>query len=209
MLVAPSKRLCKNLPATTSKSHKKGVAAVSTIALWLRERTWVERLIVLGVANLLLIACAQVRIPLPFTPVPITGQTFGVLLAGALLGHRYGTAVVMAYLLQGAFGLPVFSGWKGGLVAFFGPTGGYLLGFVPAAFLVGWLLERGWAKTFHRTLAALLLGNAVIYAFGLPWLAVFVGWQQVIMQGCLPFLPGDFLKALAAATVAAKLVRNR
>ncbi len=167
---------------------------MSVIAVWLRERTWVERLIVLGVANLLLIACAQVRIPLPFTPVPITGQTFGVLLAGALLGRCYGTAVVMAYLLQGACGLPVFSGWNGGLSAFLGPTGGYLL---------------GWARTFHQTLATFLLGNAVIYAFGLPWLAAFVGWQQVMVQGCLPFLPGDLFKAVAAATVATKLMRSR
>ncbi len=182
---------------------------MSVIAIWLRERTWVERLIVLGVANLLLIACAQVRIPLPFTPVPITGQTFGVLLAGALLGRCYGTAVVMAYLLQGACGLPVFSGWNGGLSAFLGPTGGYLLGFAPAAFLVGWLLERGWTRTFHQTLVTFLLGNAVIYAFGLPWLAAFVGWQQVMVQGCLPFLPGDLFKAVAAATVATKLMRSR
>ena len=90
---------------------------------------------ILAIANLLLIACAQIRIPLPFTPVPITGQTFGVLLTGALLGSRYGTLVVIAYVVQGLTGLPVFAGLKGGIAVSFGPTGGYILGFIPAAFV--------------------------------------------------------------------------
>lgn len=171
---------------------------MTAIAVWLKERTTVERLIVLGVANLLLIACSQVRIPLPFTPVPITGQTFGVLLLGALLGSRYGTAVVSTYVLEGAIGLPVFAGWKGGFAALLGPTGGYIIGFIPATFVVGWLFERGWSRHLSTTVAALLLGNAVIYAFGLPWLAFFVGWNQVLQMGMLPFLPGDLVKLMAA-----------
>jgi len=176
---------------------------LTVVASWLKERTAAEKLAVLGVANLLLVACSQVRIPLPFTPVPITGQTFGVLLLGALLGSRYGTAVVAAYVLEGVIGLPVFAGWKGGVAALFGPTGGYIIGFVFAAFVVGWLIELGWAKRFDLTLAALLIGNAVIYALGLPWLAFFVGWDKTLQLGLLPFLPGDLLK-LVAASVAVK-----
>jgi biotin transport system substrate-specific component len=104
------------------------------------QRTLAERFLILAIANLLLIACAQIRIPLPFTPVPITGQTFGVLFTGALLGSRYGTLVVIAYVVQGLTGLPVFAGLNGGIAVLFGPTGGYILGFIPAAFVVGWLL---------------------------------------------------------------------
>lgn len=155
----------------------------------------------MGIANLLLVACSQVRIPLPFTPVPITGQTFGVLLLGALLGSRYGTAVVTAYVLQGLVGLPVFAGWRGGIGALFSPTGGYIVGFIFAAFIVGWLLERGWSRRLDLTFAALLIGNATIYAFGLPWLALFVGWNQVLQMGLLPFLPGDLIKLLIAAFI--------
>jgi biotin transport system substrate-specific component len=163
----------------------------------------------MGIANLLLIACSQVRIPLPFTPVPITGQTFGVLVLGALLGSRYGTAVVTAYVLQGLVGLPVFAGWKGGIAVVFGPTGGYIVGFIFAAFIVGWLLERGWSRRLDLTLAALLIGNATIYAFGLPWLALFVGWNQVLQAGLIPFLPGDLLKLLMAASVVKALCRSK
>ncbi len=180
---------------------------MTALAVWLRKRTLAERLLVLGVANLLLIACAQVRIPLPFTPVPITGQTLGVLLAGALLGSRCGMAVVAAYVVQGLIGLPVFAGWKGGVAALLGPTGGYILGFIPAAFLVGWLFERGWHRKPTLTIAAFAVGNATIYAFGLPWLAFFVGWNQVLQMGLLPFLPGDLLKLMVAVSVTRSLSR--
>ncbi len=169
----------------------------------------VERIVAMGIANLVLIACSQVRIPLPFTPVPITGQTFGVLVLGALLGSRYGTSVVIAYVLQGLIGLPVFAGWKGGIAVVFGPTGGYIVGFIFAAFVVGWLLERSWSRRLDLTFAALLIGNAVIYAFGLPWLALFVGWDQVLQMGLIPFLPGDLVKLLMATFTVKALCRGK
>jgi len=140
---------------------------------------------------------AQVTIPLQ--PVPITGQTFGVLLIGAALGFRRGALALAAYLVQGALGLPFFAGGAGGLARLLGPTGGYLIGFVFAAALVGALAERGWDRRFLSTLAAMALGNLVIYAFGLPWLAQFAGWEKVAALGLLPFLPGDALKMLLAA----------
>jgi Uncharacterized conserved protein len=122
--------------------------------------------------------------------VPITGQTFGVLLTGALLGSRYGTFVVIAYVVQGLTGLSVFAGLKGGIAVLFGPTGGYI-----------WLLEKGWYKNLVLTIIAFALGNVIIYAFGLPWLALFVGWDQVLQMGFLPFLPGDLLKLILAILV--------
>jgi biotin transport system substrate-specific component len=182
---------------------------MTVVASWLRQRSLAERVAALLVANLLLVACAQVRIPLPFTPVPITGQTFGVLLLGALLGRRYGTVVVMAYVLEGIIGLPIFAGWRGGMASLFGPTGGYIVGFVPAAFVAGWLMEDGWARSFAQALTGLLIANAVIYAFGLPWLAFFVGADKVLAMGFWPFVLGDFLKAIAAASITVAASRHR
>ncbi len=182
---------------------------MTIVAAWLGQRSLAERVAVLLAANLLLVACAQVRIPLSFTPVPITGQTFGVLLSGALLGRRYGTVVVMAYVLEGIVGLPVFAGWRGGIASLFGPTVGYIVGFVPAAFVAGWLMELGWGHSFAKALAGLLVANAVIYAFGLPWLAFFVGIGKTLAMGLLPFVLGDLLKATVAASIAVAASRRR
>lgn len=144
---------------------------------------------------------AQVAIPLPFSPVPITGQTLAVLLTGALLGSRRGSLCLLLYLAEGAFGLPVFAGGMAGPARLLGPTGGYLVGFMPAAFLTGLLAERGWDRRVRTSLLAMLLGNAVIYAFGLPWLARFVGGERVLASGLLPFIPGDLLKLILATTL--------
>lgn len=165
-------------------------------ALWpraslLRELT----LILLG--SWLVALSAQIEIPL--WPVPITGQTLAVLLVGALLGSRRGALSLLAYLAQGAAGLPVFAGASGGLAKLVGPTGGYLLGFVLAAWLVGWLSERGWDRSRRGTFLAMLLGNLVIYTLGLPWLAQFTGWEKVLALGFYPFLLGDLLKMGLAA----------
>ncbi len=124
------------------------------------------------------------------------------------MGSKFGTAVVLAYVVQGAIGLPVFAGWKGGITTILGPTGGYILGFVPAAFLVGWLLEKGWYKRLGTIFSAFLIGNAIIYFFELPWLALFVGWNHVLEMGLLPFLPGDLIKLIIAISVARSLSRN-
>ncbi len=152
------------------------------------------------VAGSLLIALsAQVAIPLPFSPVPITGQTLAVLLVGAVLGSRLGSLCVLMYLAEGALGLPVFAGGALGLARLFGPTGGYLAGLLAAAFVTGWLAERGWDRRPATALLAMLAGTVVIYACGLAWLAHFVGAQRVLALGLLPFVPGDLVK-LSAAT---------
>jgi biotin transport system substrate-specific component len=141
-----------------------------------------------------------VAIPLPFSPVPVTGQTLAVLLVGALLGSRRGSLAVLAYIAQGLAGLPVFAGGALGMARLLGPTGGYLVGFVAAAFLVGLLAERGWDRRVLTTAAAMMLGNLVIYAIGALWLAPFVGGpEQALATGVLPFIPGDLVKIAAAA----------
>lgn len=155
--------------------------------------------LVLG-GSLFIALSAQIAIPLPFSPVPVTGQTLAVLLAGALLGSRRGALAVVAYIAEGLAGLPVFAGGAAGVTRLLGPTGGYLVGFVAAAFLVGLLAERGWDRRFGTTVAAMTLGNVVIYAIGAAWLAVFVGGlAQAWTLGVAPFLLGDVLKIILAA----------
>ena len=149
--------------------------------------------------SILIALSAQVAIPLPFSPVPLTGQTFGVLLVGALLGSRRGLLSVLVYLVEGAAGLPVFAGGLGGFPVLLGPTGGYLLGFAAAAALTGWLAERGWDRRILTTLVAMIAGNLLIYAFGLTRLAAFAGWEAALAAGLLPFLVGDAIKVGLAA----------
>jgi biotin transport system substrate-specific component len=143
------------------------------------------------------------KLQVPFYPVPVTMQTFVVLAMGMAFGWRLSTATVALYLIQGAVGLPVFAGTpeKGiGLAYMAGPTGGYLVGFLLAAGLCGWLAERGWDRSFWTTTLAMLIGNLIIYALGLLWLGTVIGWDKPVLQfGLIPFIPGDALKVLLAA----------
>jgi biotin transport system substrate-specific component len=156
-------------------------------------------LILLG--SLFVAALAQLSIPLK--PIPITGQTLAVLLVGMALGSRRGALALAAYLAEGAAGLPVFAGGKFGIATLLGPTGGYLVGFVVAAWLVGLLAERGFDRNMFKTLAAMVAGNAVIYLFGVVWLTRFVGGfagdNGALALGMYPFLIGDAIKAVTAA----------
>jgi biotin transporter BioY len=154
--------------------------------------------LILG-GSLLIGLCAQIKI-MPFGLVPITGQTFAVLMTGALLGSRRGALAVLAYLAQGLAGLPVFAVGSGPLVLI-GPTGGYLIGFVPAAYVTGLLAEKGWDRQFTTTVLAMALGNAIIYTFGITQLCILTGINKtVVTTGLLPFIPGDILKIIIAAT---------
>ena len=156
-----------------------------------------DLLLVVG-GSLLVAGMAQVRIPLPFTPVPITGQTFAVLLVGAALGSRRGVASLMLYLVMGLIGLPVYAGGASGLATLIGPTGGYLLGFILAAALVGALAARGMDRRIPSAFLAFLAGELIIYFCGVAWLSMFLGFQGAILAGLLPFLVGDALKLVAA-----------
>ncbi len=151
--------------------------------------------------SLFITLAAQIVLPLPFSPVPISGQTLAVLLVGTLLGSRRGSLAVLTYLVEGVLGLPVFAGGMAGPARLAGPTGGYLLGFAAAAFLVGRLAEKNWDRHLWTAGLAMLLGNAVIYALGLPWLAYFVGSERALATGLLPFIFGDLLKLILSATL--------
>jgi biotin transport system substrate-specific component len=143
---------------------------------------------------------------IPVGPVPIVLQNLFVMLAGLLLGRRGGVASVGLYLLAGACGLPVFAGGSGGLARFFGPTGGYLIGYLPAVWVIGRISETSRPRALRDGLA-LIAGCLVLYACGLAWLKVLTGmdWPQTLATGMLPFLPGDALKVLAAVALAKTL----
>lgn len=152
--------------------------------------------IALGVAFIGLLA--QLRIPM--WPVPITGQTLGVLLVGSSFGVALGSATLLTYLAVGALGLPLFAEGNAGLEYMLAGTGGYLLGFLLAAALVGYLAQRGWDKSFGLTALAMLLGNIVIYVPGLLWLnRIAPDWATTLQWGLTPFVVGDVVKVLIAA----------
>ena len=162
--------------------------------------TLLYELLIVLLGSALIALSAWVAIPLPFSPVPVTGQTFAVLFVGSALGARRGAASVLAYLAEGAWGLPVFAGGAAGPHVLAGPTGGYLAGFVLGAFLCGALAERGWDRRPSSTIASMALGNAAILLPGMIQLSRFVGTDHVWKLGLLPFIPGDMVKiALAAA----------
>ncbi len=145
---------------------------------------------------------ARITIPLPFTPVPITLQTLAVVLSGLVLGARGGAASQLLYLGLIAVGLPLDAKALG-TAAFFGPTAGYLVGFVPAAFVAGWLADRFSARNWWGNFAAAVAGMLVIYLVGAAWLAVMLGsWQKAWLGGVAPFILIDLVKALIAASVA-------
>jgi biotin transport system substrate-specific component len=150
-------------------------------------------------ANLLMVVCAWIAVPLPGTPVPLTGQTFGVLLVGALFGANCGWQAMTLYLLEGAAGLPVFQPFGApGSAHLFGPTAGYLLAFPFAAAVTGWLVAHG-ARRAPNLLGALLAGEVIILGGGCAWLAYLLrlGWSGTLAAGLTPFLPGEIIKMAA------------
>ncbi len=180
------------------------------LAQWLiPQQTLFQRLTLILMGSLVLAIMAQIIIPLPFTPVPITGQTLGVMLVGATLGGRLGFLAVMTYLVEGASGLPVFSGGRAGILHLWGPTGGYLLSFPLAAGLIGYLVERfGSDRNLVKMMASMLLCSGLIFLSGATWLGVWlnitgepIGIQAVLAMGVLPFLPGDLIKNLIASSL--------
>lgn len=152
---------------------------------------------------------AQVAIPLPFSPVPITGQILGLFLTGALLGRRLGTWAVLLYLILGAIGLPVFSRGGAGIAHLLGPTGGYLWGFLVGVYLLGWMVDRGDKFTFLRTAGGMLICLAAVYILGTLQLAylMHIPWKKAFLLGVLPFVPLDIVKLFLASVLSVKLRR--
>ncbi|NQW02336.1 MAG: biotin transporter BioY [Rhodospirillales bacterium] len=162
------------------------------------------RYVVLAVAGSLLMALAS-KVQIPTVPVPITMGTFVILGLSMAYGWRLAAATVALYLLEGAFGLPVFAGTpeKGiGIAYMMGGTGGYLLGYLLAALSCGWLAEQGWDRSVLKTAAAMVIGNVVIYLPGLLWLGILFGWDKPILEwGLTPFILGDLTKIALASAV--------
>jgi biotin transport system substrate-specific component len=142
---------------------------------------------------------SQFEIHIPWSPVPVTLQSLGVFLIGAAFGSRRAALTMLAYLAEGAAGMPFFAGGAGGPAHLLGPTGGYLIGFAPAAFVVGWLAERGWDRSPLTAFAANAAGAALLFACGLAQLAFFVPRDTLLAVGLYPFLLGSWLKMAAAA----------
>jgi biotin transport system substrate-specific component len=173
------------------------------IRVWERLGSRSRHIGLIVAGALLIYLTARIAIPVPGSPVPVTGQTFGVLLVGGALGFRRGIGSTLLYVLLGVVGLPFFAEGKGGLAVITGTNGGYLVGFVLAGAIVGRLAELGWDRRLTGSVGAMLIGNAAIYVVGLPWLMVVTGesWTWTLDNGLWPFIVGDTLK-LALAAVA-------
>lgn len=168
---------------------------------WARSAT--ASVVTVIAATALTALCAQISIPIPGSPVPVTGQTFAVLLTAAALGPIRGAVAQLLYVGLAMAGLPVLAAGSSGVEVVLGATGGYLLGFVVAAFVIGLLARQGWSRTPVRVFAAYLVGSAVIYLFGALWLAQVAGQplSWAVAVGVTPFLVGDLIKAALAAGV--------
>ena len=176
----------------------------ATLRLAVLPRTNVLTNALLVAAGVLLVAAAaQIRIPLADTPVPITGQTFAVVLIGAAYGAPLGASTLVAYWLIGLAGAPIYAEGKSGWDTFVGPTGGYIVGFVLAAALTGYLAQQRWDRRFSSSLGAMLLGNVAIYVPGLLWLAHYLntGVNDTLVAGLYPFVLGDVIKLFLAGAL--------
>jgi biotin transport system substrate-specific component len=185
-------------------------SATLRLAVFPHANLITDALLVLA-GTALVAAAAQISVKLPFTPVPITGQTFAVLLVGASLGCVLGTASAMLYLWLGVAGAPIYAHHDSGWSVITSASGGYIVGFVLAAALTGFLAERRWDRRLSSSIGLMLTGNVVIYLVGLPWLAVVLNTnlEKTLEYGLYPFIPGDTFKlylAAAALPAAWKLV---
>ena len=175
-------------------------SATLRLAVFPRAGLLTDAALVIGGTGLVA-AAAQVSIP--FQPVPLTGQTFAVLLVGASLGTIRGTASLAFYLWLGVAGAPIYAEHRSGWNVLTGASGGYIIGFVFAAAVIGWLAEHGWDRRFSSAVGAMLIGNVIIYLVGLPWLASVanLGFKETLDAGLYKFVPGDLLKLYLAAAL--------
>ena len=167
-----------------------------------RALTWAQQAALVVGASIFVALCARVTLPLPFTPVPLTMQNFGVLLVGLMLGRRRGFAALTLYLAEGLAGMPVFNPTgPGGLAQLLGPTGGYLISYPFVAALAGWIMERG-PRTFFRAVAAGVLAETLLFASGISWLVVFThSFAQALRFGFYWFVFAEIIKVMLAAGI--------
>ena len=187
-----------------------GIATVERLWTAKTDAERLTRAAVLIVAGTVLL-WVSAKTQIPFWPVPATLTSLVVVLIGAFYGSRLGAATLVAYLVEGLAGLPVFAGTpeKGiGYLYMVGPTGGYLLGYVAAAFIAGLLVERGWGKSVLAMTAAALIANVALYACGVAWLSTLIGSEKAFVFGVQPFLLADVVKILIAATLTVAATRK-
>ncbi len=161
-------------------------------------RSWIREAAIVVGASIIIALFAQIAVRLPFTPIAIATQAHVILLLSCLLGSKRAALAVLTFIFQGAIGLPVFAKGGCGLLYLAGPSGGYILGYVAAAFVTGFLMERTTHRTPSKAFGAMAMGNLIVYLFGVPWLSRFIGWEQAIVLGIVPFIIGDFLKLIFA-----------
>ncbi len=161
-----------------------------------KHDTLIFDIILITGSSIFIALFAQLAIKVPFSPVPITGQTFAVLLIGLFLGKSRGSLAVLTYLIEGILGLPVFANAGFGAGHLLGPTGGYLIGFLPAVYLTGYISEHNTNNKMILNAIALIAGTAIIFISGLGWLKHYVGANNVLQLGFFPFIPGSIIKII-------------
>ena len=175
----------------------------NSIKIKTKEKEFLKNIFLVLSGVIFLSIMSQLIIPLYFTPVPISLGSFGVMLIALLYGRKLGTATVLSYVAAGSLGAPIFAGFKAG--SLFSPTGGYILGYIAAALILGFLFDKGIAKSYVKTFLSLLLVSVIIFVLGALVLMLFVPIKNVFMAGVLPFIPGDMLKAVAATLLFPRL----
>ena len=165
----------------------------NSIKIKTKEKEFLKSIFLVLSGVIFLSIMSQLIIPLYFTPVPISLGSFGVMLIALLYGRKLGTATVLSYVVAGSLGAPIFAGFKSG--SLFSPTGGYILGYIVATIILGYLSDKGVTKSYVKTFFSLLLSSAIILTLGSIVLSIFVPGKNVFMVGVLPFLPGDAIKS--------------
>ena len=175
----------------------------NSIKIKTKEKEFLKSIFLVLSGVIFLSIMSQLIIPLYFTPVPISLGSFGIILVALLYGRKLGTATVISYVAAGSLGAPIFAGFKAG--SLFSPTGGYIIGYIVAAAILGYVSDRGIAKSYVKTFLSLLLVSVIILILGALVLMLFVPIKNVFMAGVLPFIPGDMLKAVAATLLFPRL----
>lgn len=173
----------------------------NVLSMKTQSQSWLRSAGLVVLSSILISLFAKVSIPLPFSPVPIATQGIVVLILSAILGSKRAVAAVLGFLAQGAAGLPVFAGGSAGMIKLFGPTGGYLFGYLVAAYLVGTLSEKIQNRTPMKMFWILSAGNAMFFLFGVPYLAAYIGFKNAFLLGLAPFVIGDLFKLFVGVKI--------
>lgn len=174
-------------------------ALINSLSIESSKKEFLFSILQVFAGSLFLALCSQISIPLYFTPIVLSMQTFGIMFIGATLGSRLGSLSVLVYLIEGSLGLPVFAGGGYGLMRLFGLSGGYLFGFLIQAYLVGWFTERQRSFKVAKTVPILLLSCLLQLGLGALWLSLFMPFESAIIMGFLPFLLGETVKSVSLA----------